>query len=529
MEPREYQLEAIDRIADAMGRGKKRVLLQAPTGSGKTIISSNIMQRAVNKGSQALFLADRRKLVEQKSEKLTIHGVPHGILMSGYSPDHAAPIQVASIQSLWERAVKDKYWRLPHADLIIIDEAHKSLGTRYERLVTELYPDSWLIGMTATPIRSDGRGLGDLYDELVQVRSVLELQREGFLVGTRYYAPSKPDLKNVRVSKHTGDYNEEDLARAMEEDVVLVGDILKHYRQHAADRKAVVFCSSVKHSVFVANMFNKAGIPAEHIDGGTYHIERHRIYEDIRSGRTQVITNCQVLTEGWDEPSISACILARPTKSLGMYLQMAGRVLRPYEGKEDALILDHSGATSLGFVEDEHLWDLETSKKFARKRAALKKKSEPITCPECSCVFRARNCPMCGWEIPGPAPKAFYMTRDELKALESPQAKDLKAQKREFYARLLGLANERNYKRGWANHSYRAKYGVWPKLGEIKPMPPNMETYNWARHLAIKRAKKLEAGRQQQYREREKNAAERGKEAVDSSATGGEQGRLFRG
>lgn len=492
---RDYQLEIIDKVRDSMNRGNRRVMLQLPTGAGKTLVASEILKQTSLNGYNSIFLADRRKLIDQTGEKLKSYGVDYGIIMAGRAPDWEAPVQVASIQTLYSRAIRRQVMSLPDVQLVVIDEAHKSLGNQYLEIIQEHYPEAFLLGLTATPYRADGRGLDEMYDDLVIGPSVKRLTEEGYLVPMKYYAPSMPDMVYLEsiVDKSKGDYNETKLGKYMEQNRPLIGDVVKHYKLLAGDRQAVVFASSVRHSIYLAEAFNKAGIPAEHIDGTTYHIERQRIYDDVHSGKTRVLTNCAVLIEGWDEPQISAAILARPTKSVATYLQMAGRVLRPYPGKQDAILIDHSGAVrELGFVHDERDWSLaarEAIKLEEDPTAKIDEGSEPkdenIVCENCTTVYSGRRkCPECGWEPPKRKPKPVKILEAQLEEVLAVKAKE--DYKLEFYEKALGYEKAGRAPAGWALSAFTLKF-----KGEQPPKPtrvryPDDEIRRWHQHMIIR-------------------------------------------
>ena len=204
--------------------------------------------------------------------------------------------------------------------------------------------------MTATPCRGDGRGLGGIFETIIECPQVAPLIEQGYLVKTRVYAPVDPDLKGVRTV--AGDYVESQLADRMDRPK-LIGDIVTHWHKFGERRKTVAFAVNVAHSIHLRDEFIKSGVRAEHIDGSTPKPERDASLARLASGEIELVTNCMVLTEGWDMPEVGCCILARPTKKMGLYRQMIGRVLRPAPGKTDAIVLDHSGAVFRhGFVED---------------------------------------------------------------------------------------------------------------------------------------------------------------------------------
>ena len=488
---RPYQIDLIDRVRASMNRGNRRVLLQLPTGSGKTACASEVLKQTSDNGYHSIFLADRRKLIDQTGEKLGSYGVDYGTIMAGRTPDFDAPVQVASIQTLYSRAIKREVMHLPGVHFVVIDEAHKSLGNQYNELITEHYPDAFVLGLTATPIRSDGRGLGEMYDDLIIGPSVNTLVGEGFLVPMRYFAPSRPDMAflDTIVDQRKGDYNEKKLGQYMEQNKPLIGDVVKHYKRLGEDRQAVVFASSVRHSIYLAEEFNRAGIPAEHIDGTTYHHERQRIYENVHSERTRVLTNCSVNIEGWDEPQISCVIMARPTKSIGTYLQMAGRVLRPFPGKEDAILLDHSGAVQeLGFVSDERAWSLDPVEPIDEREDRLSvqedKEEEHIVCENCATVYKGRRrCPNCGWEPPKKKPKPVDVLQGELEEIFA--RKQRREYKQSFYERAIGYEKTKHVPKGWAKQAYTLKFKEEPPVA-TRLRDPDEEMHKWYVHMLIR-------------------------------------------
>lgn len=388
LELRDYQENLITEARAAMRAGFRRPLLVLPTGGGKTVVAARIILGAVERGKRVVFLAHRKELIDQASKKLDALGVDHGIVMANHwRRKPYAPVQVASIASL----VKRDLYGAP--DLIFIDEAHRARAASYQSIL-ENYPAAFAIGLTATPIRSDGKGLGNLFDRLIQGPSVSHLTERGYLVPTRVYAPSKPDVS--RVKKTAGDYNQGGLQRVMDKPT-LTGDIVSHWQRLGEDRLTVCFAAGIEHSKHIVERFRAMGIPADHVDGAMEMDERERVLGDLEAGRIRVLSNFGVLTEGWDMPSCGCAIIARPTKNEGLYLQMAGRILRPHPGKEYAVILDHAGCTiEHGLVDEERLWSLDRDRdRDAGPRINLRL---PRVCPDCHRVGSvvATVCP-CGY------------------------------------------------------------------------------------------------------------------------------------
>lgn len=490
MNLRPYQSAAVQRIRQSIMAGNRRILCVAPTGSGKTIIGSHILNATSANYKHGIFVAHRREIINQTSDKLERFGTPHGILMAGHRRSALSRVHVCSVQTFHSRVTNGDH-QAPPADVVIFDEAHRSIASTYRRLA-EHYPDAIILGLTATPVRGDGRGLGSFYQDMIEVASVADLMQMGFLVRPTVYAPMLPDLSGVKIRR--GDYAENDLQQAMDK-TELVGNIVRDWKLYADGRPTVVFATGVKHSLHVMEQFREAGVSVAHIDGQTDKSERDEILARMQAGEIQVVTNCMVLTEGWDMPKVSCCILARPTKSYGMYLQMAGRILRPdpESGKTDAVIIDHAGAVyGHGFVEEAGDWSLDPDTGIKERRdQKLAEKKAPITCRQCFAVYEGRHsCPMCGWE---PTKKAHELSMKEGRLY--PVAKEKKAtkyDKRKWFQMLNYYAEQKGYQPGWVAHKYREKFGVWPK-GMHGSAQPDQEVSNWIKYINIRNAKRRSA------------------------------------
>lgn len=498
-ELRDYQDKAISDLRRSFAAGNRRTILHAPTGSGKTVIAAQIIKRTVGKGRQVMFLAHRRELVNQAADKLVNFGVEHGVLMAGEFPYGATDVQVASIDTLRARCIKSDKLPLPRADVIMVDECHRSLAPTYLKIF-DLYPEAMVLGLTATPIRSDGKGLGHVYEDMVRCPSITELIRLGHLVQPRTFAPTIPDLTGVKV--RGGDYDPRELERAMDRRS-LVGDIVSHWFRLAASRPTIVFAAGVKHSVHLRDEFLRQGVRAVHVDGDTMLPERERIIADLKIGKIQVVCNYAVFTEGFDEPKLSACILARATKNLGLYLQMAGRTLRPAEDKEDSLIIDHSGNVyEHGFVTDEHRWFLEEGRALSTNSAERQKNLDernPITCMKCATVYTGQLiCPHCGYR-PEKKGKFVESRSGDLMEVRAEKRRSAKKkvwtteEKRQWYSEIKGYAEENGKSEGWAAHTFKAKFKVWPNYyNNVAASRPGGEVRGFIRHRNIAYARKME-------------------------------------
>jgi len=496
---RQYQASVIEAVRDAYRQGYRKILIQLPTGGGKSIIFSKMISSADAKRSETLFLVHRRELVKQASQHMTNESVEHGIIMSGEVPNLSHHTQMASVQTLWARAVKRARINLPKSDLLVVDEAHHVGSKTYDHLF-EFYDESFIIGVTATPTRKGGKGLGHYFDCLILARdhgaSVRQLMDAGFLAEASYMVPEVPDLAGI--PSRGGDWVEEQLGTVMN-DAKLVGNIVEHYQEHAANRKMVVFAVNVAHSRAITNMFNAAGISAAHVDGKTHLEERDQIVADFAIGKYKILSNCEVFTEGVDMPDVDGVIMAKPTKSLRVYLQMGGRGLRPKSNGGDCLIMDHTGnVLRHGPLDEEHDWSLNENENISERDAKKKEddgvKDEPkdFICSNCGNIFRKQDvCPKCGTPLSHHA-EDVETARGKLVGLpktKKPKKKEAtQEEKQSWYSMFLLHAAEKGYKSGWAYHKYQDKFGVAPANGFHKGLEkPTKEFKNYMTYLNIKR------------------------------------------
>jgi DNA repair protein RadD len=490
----DFQAEVIDEFRALVAAGHQKIMLVAPTGAGKTVTFSAIADQTVRAGGHVLVLAHRKELVEQACNKLFDLGIDAGILMPGYPhrPDQA--VQIASIQTLHARAIRGDRLELPPADLVIVDEAHHARAQTYRDII-EAYPEATLLGVTATPCRGDNRGLGDDFDVLLETPDVAALMALGHLVPAVVYAPVNPDLRGVEVRR--GDYAPGQLQERMNTEK-LVGDIVEHWFKHAGGRRTIAYASGVQHSVFIRDEFRRAGVIAEHLDGSTPADERDHILRELATGSVEIVSNYGILTEGFNAPDVGCLILARPTKSLGLYRQMIGRGLRAAEGKEDCVVLDHSGAVFRHGLPDEPVtWSLSPDHRVETKaQKARAKQHAPalVNCPECSAVrLEGRACPVCGWR-PRPKAKPVNIADGQLGIVDRNRlAATPGTDAAKFHAMLVYIARERGYKPGWVAHKYREKFNAWPAARQVEPVLPTADVRAWVRSRAIAWAKSQKA------------------------------------
>jgi superfamily II DNA or RNA helicase len=360
---RPYQSDLLDRLSQSSKAGMRRVMLQLPTGGGKTVVFSHLVQTFAASGKTVLVLAHREELIKQAADKITaMTGIEPGIIKAGYKPDYSLTIQVASIQSLTRRLK-----HCPQFDLIVVDEAHHSTANSYRSILSH-FPSSKILGVTATPIRLDGSGFRGLFDDLICGVTVKQLIEMGSLSPYRYYAPER-SMSLVGVKKRGGDYSAESIALANPSESV-AADCLKAYGDYLEDKQAVIFAVSVAHSLAIACTFCANGIPTAHLDGNSDSDTRSRTMAAFREGRIRVLTNCALFDEGLDIPGLDGVILARPTASLGRYLQMVGRALRPSPSKPHANIIDLAGNWERhGLPDDERLWSLDGVESVKRSKS----------------------------------------------------------------------------------------------------------------------------------------------------------------
>ncbi len=459
-ESRPYQQKAIADLRESL-RTKSSVILCAPCGSGKTSIACEITAKAVAKGRSVLFMGDSTEIIDQTSRTMDDWGVSHGIIQAGNTK--RAPWELTHVGTIQTLRNRD----LPPKDIVWVDEAHLSRASSWHTVIQH-YIDagSKVIGLTATPCRLDGKGLGKLFQEIVYCSSVEELTSLGYLLPYKIFAPPAPSTKKVRIAE--GDFRKDDLAKVMDKPK-LIGNAVEHYLQHARGQSGIVAASGIEHSKHLAEAFRKAGVVAEHCDGTTPKDERRRILGALGSGEITVLCQVDICGKGFDAPRVNVAIDCRPTQSMARWLQFVLRVDRPFPGSQFATLLDHSGNVHrFGFPDEPREWSLDE----AAKPKSTDKVASVCTCKQCFATFRPGpdNCPYCGAlilklkrEIEVEDGKLEEIQRQRKFIAVEKWRQGITGDKRRLhFEELVRIGKERGYKIGWSRVKFKALYGQWP-------------------------------------------------------------------
>jgi superfamily II DNA or RNA helicase len=484
MKLRDYQETAIERLKQALLEGARRPVVQAPTGAGKTVIAAAIVNMARQKDKRVLFCVPALSLIDQTVERFRANAIFDIGVMQGQHEmtDWTQPVQVCSIQTLARRTI-------PQADLVIIDECH---------VMFKLY-DDWMnrpewkgvpfVGLTATPW-AKGMGASGRWDKLIIGTTTEELIERKHLSDFKCYAPAHPDLSGVKTK--LGDYEIKGLGEAMDKGH-LVADIVSTWLERGEGRSTICFAVNRVHAKHIETQFKDAGVSVEYMDAYTDLGDRAAIVERFATGETKIICNVGVLTTGFDA-DVRCIILARPTKSEILYTQMIGRGLRPAEGKDHCLILDHSDTTlRLGFVTDIHKSELHDGS--ANKATVERKAPLPKECGQCHFLKppKAVKCPACGFQaapqnkVESANGELYEIGRGGVVKTSAPS----QAEQQRWYSELIRYADLRGYKAGWAAYAFKDKFGRFPE-GALHPWPSqmvSMDVDGWIRHRNIRRAK----------------------------------------
>jgi len=340
-----------------------------PTGTGKTTLFCEIVRKFTTElypDKKVLIITHRKELVEQAFNRLVsdFH-LTTGIISSNFIGIQSSPIQVASIQTLARRDEHQK----DIFSLVIIDEAHHALANTYRQL-WDFYPSSKFLGVTATPIRTNGEGFQDLFDKLITTASIKWFIKNNHLSDIRYFANHTPDVSNIKI--RAGDYDETELSEVMQDNAVMA-DLVQSYIDFALDKKIIVFAVNRAHCTKIVEKFNSSGFPAKAIDTYTSTDERRKIVDDFRNNQFKILCNVNIFTEGFDCPDVDSVQLARPTKSLTLFLQQVGRCMRPHQNKQHGIVLDNAGLwKEHGLPKMDRNWSLNgADKNICPKQKAI--------------------------------------------------------------------------------------------------------------------------------------------------------------
>ncbi|MDR1181108.1 MAG: DEAD/DEAH box helicase [Bacteroidales bacterium] len=363
---RPYQTDGIKKIFEAWNPqllNHKNVLFQMPTGTGKTTVFSEIVRKATIKNKKVLIVVHRIELVEQIADRLVHFGVDAGIISAKQKANPNCDVQVATIQTLSRR-------EYPPADIVIIDECHHSKATTYKTL-WKIYPEARFLGVTATPTRINGDGFDDLFEILIPLGKLSFFFDKGYLARIKHLVGCIPDLS--RVKQRMRDYDIEMLRNVMLDNSIMA-NLIDSYNKFAKGKKTIVFAVDVEHSKEIVQRYLNAGVAAAHIDATTPKNERAETLSKFKSGEILVLSNVDIVSEGFDVPDCEAVQLARPTKSLVLYLQQVGRCMRPAAGKDYGLVLDNAGLWlehGLSYIDRD--WSLQATKKSKKENHTPRK------------------------------------------------------------------------------------------------------------------------------------------------------------
>lgn len=489
---RPHQAQSLDGLRDALRTGDRRVVLQAPTGFGKTVVGAHIVSGVRQRSKRITFCVPSLTLVDQTFERFTENGIEAsdmGVIQS----DHPwrrphAPIQIATAQTLTRR-------ELPLTDVVVVDEAHLRFDV-YDRWMAE-HPEMIFVGLTATPW---ARGMGRTWQHLVKSISLMELIRQGYLSPFRVFAPSDPDVAGIKIVQtvHGPDFHEGQAAQRMMKPQ-LVADVVDTWIEKGENRPTLVFANGCQHARLLHARFREFGIDFGYVDADTPRTERDSIGRQLAAGHLKGVVNVGTLTTGidWDVRCIS---IARMIQSEILLAQIVGRGLRTADGKDDLLIFDHGGAhLRLGFVTDIDHDELDDGKprKMQRRQAREQETPLPMCCPSCIALMPVgeRVCGECGHVLP--VREAARTADGDLvefkgKKGKPKRKKDALAElpKAEVYAQLLSIQIERSRSSGWLAHAYKEIFEVWPRgMDNVLPKPASWEIRQFVRAKDIRYAK----------------------------------------
>ena len=439
---RQYQIDLENGVRQAYREGYRSPCIVLPCGGGKSVIVADIAKQTTAKGNRVLFLVHRRELCDQIRNTFARWGVNMRLC------------DIMMVQTAARRLSV-----LHEPKLIITDENHHCLASTY-RKIYDHFPNSRMVGVTATPVRLNGDGLGDVNDKLIIGVSAKWLIENNCLAPYDYYAPSIVDLSGAKVSR--GEFTASSVEKIVLKKAVF-GDVISYYRKLADGKQAICYCTSIRHSIEMAAAFNEAGIEAEHIDGDTPKAERDEVVKKFKSGEIDILCNVDLISEGFDVPDCECAILLRPTQSLTLYIQQAMRCMR-YRPNKRAIIIDHVGNYARhGLPDDDREWTLEKKDRSQHAEKSESAENTVTQCPVCFLTFHSKNeareavrvCPYCGAEIPIKERKQIEEKEAALEKIEGFRIDYSDPDSCKSYSELLLYAKKHGYKPGWAY--YQAK------------------------------------------------------------------------
>lgn len=449
---RPFQEKTINQTRESLRTGHKSPLIVSPCGSGKTVMFSYFSKRVTENKKRTLILAHRDELLDQISQTLEKFLVGHSFIAANRSYNKAQAVQVASVFSVARRIQK-----IETPDVIIIDEAHHAIKGSTWSKIFDAFPNAWKIGVTATPQRLTGEALGDVFDDMIMGPTVEQLIEDGYLCKYKLFVPSTIDTSGLRTKM--GDFEKQGLERAADSPKI-TGDAVREYSQIAPGKRAIAFCVSIQHAKHVAEKFTAAGYSSVSIDGKMPKEIRRGVVRDFREGRISVLTSCDLISEGFDLPAIEVAIMLRPTQSLALWIQQAGRALRTYPGKEYAIILDHAGNCQRhGLPDEDRMWTLngKTKKSGGSMAGSVR------ICPKCFAAqnFNAISCKFCQFVF-GVAPRQIDEVAGTLREVDIQvlRRKRMKEQGEcDTFEKLVAYGQKHQYKspEAWARHVMKAR------------------------------------------------------------------------
>lgn len=454
IELRDYQQRGVDEIRAAYNSGFRAPLYVAPCGAGKTVLFAYVAANARKRGNSTIIAVHRQELLNQTVRTLQRFDVPCGEISAGSRGVSRELVQVASVQTLARRLD-----RISAPTLVVFDEAHHCAASTWRKVIAA-WPTSKILGVTATPWRMNGAGLGSIFDKLIIGPAVQELMASQWLAIPKYYVP--PQIANIS-SMHVraGDFAKDEAAFEMDKPHI-TGDAVSHYKRICPHVPAVAFASSISHAEHIADAFRLNGVPSASIDGTLSNDERAARIRSLADGSIKVLTSCELISEGFDLPAVTAAILLRPTQSLAVHIQQIGRALRPAPDKTHAVILDHVGnVVRNGCIEDARDWSLDG---IQRKEKASNDNFPHRQCPECFVVYPASRqmCPECGTAAK-PTQREIKQREGELELLQQAEiAKQRKLARRsvamaQTLEELEAIGKQRGYRPGWAHFIYSSR------------------------------------------------------------------------